>query len=344
MATYDPLIRVIHAGVDLREHVVSAIETFMADFIETSRPKKAKGSTSSSKNNNGGGWRSSSKKGTTTPPPQTTPPSVEDYVALMNRNKGLLYTYLHEVAKNCPDLREQFRTWAHGVVSEFRQSRAEAVGAGAASESLQALYASLSADQREAVLPQLNAHAVYLSKLNDLSTERMQRVLDSLETSSSGSSSESSSPRRLSGGDSRPSMAAGPGVYLMRWESLLDATVITPAAQGGVRTGHDVKGLKAGGKTTATGEKGGGGGGGGGALDAGALARAKDANVPAAPDVSVVMDALGDGFRGMVNGKIKREGAVTGLEKTSGEMKRVEGDDDGMGQLIGGVEGVAVSG
>lgn len=336
VATYDPLIRAIHAGIDLREHVVSAIETFMADLIETSRPKKVKGSSS------GSGWRSKKSSGSTTP--TTRPPSVEDYVALINRNKGLLYTYLHVFASNCVDLREQFRSWAHGVIGEFRQSRAEPSGAGEVNKSLQELYASLPADQRAPVLTRLNAHAVYLAELNQLSTQRMQRVLDSLsEESASGSgsggstaSSKESSPRESGG--SRPS-ETGPGVYLMRWESLLDATLITPSAKGegdSVRTGRDVKGLKAGGKTTAAGEKGSAG------WDAGALAKAEDASIPAAPDVNIVMEALGGGFRGLVNEKIKQEGAIAGLEK--GDEKKTPEGDDGLGDLIGGIEGVAVTG
>lgn len=304
--TYEPLIRALHEGVDLREHVTS-LETFVGDFIETSKPKKV---------NDG----SASKKLGKTKSQETRPPSVEEYVALLRRSKGLLFEYLHQFAQNCAGLRGMFQQWAHVILKEFKQPRENADGAGAIDNDLQNLYGQLPADRQREVLSTLDAHAKYLSRLDALSEQRMQRVLDQLQkeaaqderpsktnkSSSSKSSSSSSSPRASSSGG--PSMS-GPGVYLMRWEALLDETLITPAtASGSLRYGRDVKGEKAQGKTVPEGLQGG--------WDAGAIARQEERAVPAAPDLRGVMALLGEGFRELVNAKVGQVGP--------GESKKVD--------------------
>lgn len=317
VATYEPFIRAIHESMDLREHVTAA-ETFLADFIETSKPKQVKG-----------GWRLKNGKAKAQ---DTRPPSVEDYVALIRRNKGLLYKYCHQFAKSCVDLREQFRGWAHLAIDEFRQQHGTG-GGGATSGKLQEMYAALPPETRSTVLASLDAHAAYLGKLDTLSNLRMQRVLDQLDSNeeksgsggSSKSSSKSSSPRVSSGG---PSMS-GPGVYLMRWDALLDETLITPVLpHGPVRRGRDVKGQKAGGKTVAEGVKGG--------WDAGALAKEEDKVVPEAPDVALVMELLGAQFRLMVNEKIGEVGPS--LEQAGYEMNEREGEE-----LVNGVDGIVLA-
>ncbi|KAF3764301.1 hypothetical protein M406DRAFT_43009 [Cryphonectria parasitica EP155] len=284
VSTYEPFIRSIHETLDLREHVTS-VETFVPDFIETSKPKKAE---------------------------ENRPPSVEDYVALLRRNKHLFYNYCHDFAKNCTDLRERFQTWAHIVVGKFNQqpNPTRPDGAGAMNDELQDLYTQLPTEAQEKVLAALNVHASYLSKLDTLSSLRMQRP-----------SSRAASPRRTDLGE--PSMT-GPGVYLMRWESLLDETLITPAVPSGpVRHGKDVKGQKAWGKTVAEDLKGG--------WDAGAIASEEDRVVPLAPDSKLVVDVLGQQFRDLVNDKIEdvvpaaRENTATVLRSVQESALEVEG-------------------
>lgn len=297
VATYEPMIRNIHESIDLREHI-TAVEVFMADFIETSKPKKVKS-----------GWKFKTAKAKVG---DTRPPSVEDYVALIQRNKQLVFNYLHQFAKNCTDLREQFRGWVHVGIKEFRQrqesnQRSEQDKADTLGDKLQRMYSQLPDDSQSDVLARLNAHASYLSKLDELSETRMQCVMDQLARqdvgadkaapsksgNSSTKSSATSSPRISTGG---PNMS-GPGVYLMRWDALLDKTTITPATpHGPVRTGKNVKGRKAWGKTISESVKGG--------WDAGAIAREEEDAVPDAPNVDIVMDMLGDQFRALVNEKI----------------------------------------
>lgn len=299
VATYEPFIRKIHESVDLREHI-TAVETFVADFIETSKPKKVQAKS---------GWKFKTAK---TKADDTRPPSVEDYVALIRRHKQMVFNYLHQFAKNCTDLREQFRGWVHLGITEFRQRQessqpSEQGQAATLSHKLQRMYSQLPGDAQGRILARLNAHAAYLSKLDDLSKTRMQSVMDQLarqdaegdKTASSKSgnsstkSSANSSPRISNGG---PNMS-GPGVYLMRWDALLEQTIVTPATMyGPVRTGKDVKGRKAWGKTISESVKGG--------WDAGAIAREEANAVPGAPDVDIVMEMLGDQFRDLVNEKI----------------------------------------
>lgn len=297
VTTYEPFIRNIHESMDLREHI-TAMEQFMADFIETSKPKKIKS-----------GWKFKTSKAKTE---EMRPPSVEDYVALIRRNKQLVFNYLHQFAKNCTELREQFRGWAHLGIREFRGQHEfnepnDQDGANALNHKLQHMYSKLSDSSKRDVLARLNAHASYLSKLDELSELRMQRVMDQLAKqdvegedavpSKSGNGSNKSSadpsPRSSTGG---PNMS-GPGVYLMRWDALLDETLVTPATPNGrVRTGKDVKGRKAWGKTISSTVKGG--------WDAGAMAKEEDSVVPNAPNVDIVVEMLGDQFKDLVNEKI----------------------------------------
>lgn len=335
VGTYEPLIRALHEGVDLREHVAS-MEKFIGDFIETSKPKKVV--------NASAGWKLGKAK-SQQQEQETRPPSVEEYVALLRRNKGLLFAYCHDFAKNCTGLRGMFQQWAHVVLDEFKQPRQDADGAGAIDGDLQDLFGKLPAEKQKEVLPTLDSHASYLAQLDELSQERMQRVLVQLgqeateddkpsktsktSSSSKSSSSSSSSPRASS--SNIPSMS-GPGVYLMRWDSLLDDTIITPATTNGpLRHGRDVKGQKAQGKTISEGVKDGG-------WDVGAVMRQESSAVPVAPDVREVMGLLGEGFRGVVNGKIGKVGPGES-EKVDVLMNSKEGE-----KLRNGVEGVILAG
>lgn len=284
VSSFDNIIRVIHNKVDLREHI-SAMESFLNDVIETSKPKKA---------DNG-------KKGDSK---VTTPPTVEDYTLLLRRNRHLLYRYLHQFAENCPDIREKFRKWANDTIKQFRQAHAAGesakvqngsangsavgekeakvareatTGAGAMSEIFQSMFTELPEDTKQAVLQSLDAHRQYLSSLEDISTDRMRRILNKI--------SDEASPESGS--------MSGPGVYLIRWQTLLDDTLITPETiKGPIRHGKDVKGFRTLGKTVAVGAK--------DSWDAGAITEQEESIIPEAPDVTVVWRAFESQFKAVV--------------------------------------------
>ncbi|KAK2597258.1 hypothetical protein N8I77_013118 [Diaporthe amygdali] len=303
VSAYEPFIRSLHGSLDLRPHVTS-LEAFLNDFIETSKPKQVK-------NRDGGKWKNLGSGSGKNTPVQTRPPSVEDYVALLRRNRHLLYKYLHQFAENCTDVREKFRNWANGTVHNFRNAgETEAANsggarpgaAGAVSGSLQEIFTQLPPETQQSVLAGLDSHAAYLSKASSVSMQRMQRILDALNDGSSKvDEKEGSSKRNTPRGSSEGDDMSGPGVYLMRWESLLDSTLITPATpHGPVRKGRDVKGEKVSGKIGPEGVKEG--------WDAGAIAKQEDSAVPQAPDVSVVMEALGESFREVVREAVGQVG------------------------------------
>lgn len=307
--SFEPIIRAIHEKVDIREHL-SAMEKFLNDFIGTSRPKK----------NQGGGRK-------TTSIPYT--PSVEDYVRLLQRNKHLLYNWLHHITANCPDVGEQFRAWAKDMIKEFRQGKTapnqerqdksdqeasgEATGirhtgAGDMSSAFQSLYAGLPITTQKSVLNALDSHAKYLTDLENLSTARMQRLIDNMAlgdpiTSKSGTSTPkrpgatagASTPVSLTGTNTPSHLSSmnGPGMFLCRWQELLDRTLVTPATpKGPPRTGKDVKANTALGKAGA-----------GGATDnwqASFLAFEAEKDVPAPPDVQAVVRAFEAAFRNLL--------------------------------------------
>lgn len=325
VGSFEPIIRTIHEKIDIREHL-SAGETFVNDFISTSKPKKRRNGVKESE-------------------PVDLAPSVEDYVRLLQRNRQLLYNWLHQVASSCPDIRESFRTWCKSTVKgSFAQNGRKSddpnisvppesgtpdslgrppqankklAGAGDMSPALQDIVRDLGGDVQKEVIPALDAHAAYLTELEELSVERMQRVLDNLGNTDSGvgtskQSSGLNTPKQSSGmstpkqslGANTPSKAVsmcGPGMFISRWQALLNRTAITSATpMGALRSGKDVKGSSAEGKTGVSAPK--------DTWDSESLARQAEADVPEPPDVDAVVRALGPGFRAVVVEMVRRQG------------------------------------
>jgi hypothetical protein len=250
IAAFEPLIRGIHDNVDLSEHM-DANQALLDDFIRTSQVKKTASPGCSGKKQT---YRL---------------PSVEDYVNLVHRNRGVLYKFLHHLVSKCPEVAESFRTTIKAHMLEFRV-RTEPSSLDMKS-SLDSLVAALPESDREKVLAALDSHVGYLTSIQIISSIRMQQILD------------------RSGLDN----LCGPGIYLARWQSLLDETVITPAtAEGQIRHGKDVKHISAQGKSGST-EK---------IICKDDETARKQAieDVPDAPDVKIVVDCLGNQFRNLI--------------------------------------------
>ncbi|OTB01393.1 hypothetical protein M426DRAFT_64152 [Hypoxylon sp. CI-4A] len=252
VSVFEPMIRAIHKNVDLRKHI-SSVESFLTDLIETSKPKKQ---------DNG-----------------TRPPSVEDYVALLKRNRRLGYDYLHDFAKGCPDLLTTWLQWSNESLEYFRQksdnknNNTITSPSDEVNKSLQNLFTELPKDKQNDIKTAIDAHATYLSTLEDMSKARTQSIIDTEEKADGNMS--------------------GPGVYITRWHCLLDETVVTPfSPRGPPRNGKNVKGIKALGKTEAIASS--------ETWDTNAITEQEELAQLDAPDVSLVLDTLGPQFRRLV--------------------------------------------
>ncbi|KAG6291856.1 hypothetical protein E4U09_003662 [Claviceps aff. purpurea] len=275
VTAYNPIIRAVHANIDLRDHF-DAMQAFLEDFLKTGRrgPATADNGSGVAKEQEGSQADQDGKKRDS---------SVEDYFALLMRHRGSLYKWVHALASQCPDVWESFRVWAKNTLVQF-QARDINSGAGsdgnghghghhgaAASHSildtLNNLYTALDPDTQTKVRTAIDSHAAYLSTQTLVSQARLQYLVTASQSDSSGGST------------------VGPGVYLSRWQSLLDETPITPSQRKGpVRSGRDVKYRTTMGKMGA----------GGNTVDAGEAAHGE---VVEAPDVSVVVGTLGEAFR-----------------------------------------------
>lgn len=255
VSVFEPMIRAIHKNVDLRKHI-SSVESFLTDLIATSKPKKQDDDQA------------------------PVPPSVEDYVALLRRNRQLAYEYLHDFAEGCPELRETWLEWAKDSLKVFRQgSEDNGATAGRMDKQLQDLFDGLPDDKKSSVQVAIDAHAKYLSDLEGTSITRMQRIIDGVD--------EIEETKKVGGN------MTGPGVYITRWHCLLDETIITPSTPiSAPRTGKDVKGSKALGKTEAVASS--------ETWDSDAVTEQEEQMQPDPPDVSAVIDAFEPQFRNLV--------------------------------------------
>ncbi|KAG6293461.1 hypothetical protein E4U46_007584 [Claviceps purpurea] len=273
VTAYNPIIRAVHANIDLRDHF-DAMQAFLEDFLKTGRrgPAAADNGSGVAKEQEGSQADQDGKRGDS---------SVEDYFALLMRHRGSLYKWVHALASQCPDVWESFRVWAKNTLVQFQARDTDSGGGsdgngdgqhGAAAspsilDTLNNLYTALDPDTQTKVRAAIDSHAAYLSTQTLVSQARLQYLVTASQSDSSGGST------------------VGPGVYLSRWQSLLDETPITPSQRKGpVRCGRDVKYKTTMGKMGA----------GGNTVDAGEVAHGE---VVEAPDVSVVVGTLGEAFR-----------------------------------------------
>ncbi len=200
---YDPIIRALHNAADLSGGV-SDLEAFLNDLIKVSTiDGKSKGA-------------------------DAKLPTVEDYVTLLQKHQGSSHRFIHQVLKNGKELSVWYHGYAAHAAEQYQQKSSlvlddnEGVGAAAAGDftpKLQTLLSTLSERDKTAVLQEIDAHASYLSSLTTASTDSMKTII-----------------RNLAAGRSETSK--GPGMYLARWQWLMDETPITPATSGGpVRSG-----------------------------------------------------------------------------------------------------------
>ncbi|KAI1828172.1 hypothetical protein F4861DRAFT_489004 [Xylaria intraflava] len=275
LGVFDPMIRVVHKNVDLRKHL-AATESFLTDFIKTTKPKKPK-----------------AQKGDSRP----SAPSVKDFVQLVKRNRHLLWKYLHDFCSGCPDLRDTWRGWMKDTIKDFRQKpqsdtlerdapipeESQTAKVSDIETWLQDIFSKLPDARKRTTFEQIDAHSQYLASLGELSVTTMQMVIDDIHGSNHTDTSM-------------------PAVYTSRWQSLLEDTLITPSQpEGPLRYGKDVRDLRATRKPDQSGNS--------NALKTNAIVltqQPKSSNLKP-PDVSLVVGELGPHFKRMV-ADISRDG------------------------------------
>lgn len=200
LPAYDPIIRGLHQAYDLSSGV-SDLENFLNDLIGVSTVKS----------------KSEVAK----------PPSVEDFCRLLQKHQGSSHRFIHQVLKNNKDLSQRYYDYAVHAARQYRQETERAIddestgtaAAGDFTPNLESLFSNLPEADRNEVLGEIDNHAEYLFALIHSSTQSMITVI-----------------HHLAEGES--DIQRGPGMYLSRWQALMDETPITPANPGGpVRSG-----------------------------------------------------------------------------------------------------------
>ncbi|KAH8901469.1 hypothetical protein GQ53DRAFT_611250, partial [Thozetella sp. PMI_491] len=147
-------------------------------------------------------------------------PSIENFVGLLKRQLPFTWGMLHDGAKKCPSLAEDIKKLCQNALSQFPSeglSNSNDVPRELALALLDA-FDQLPPREQGTARSALDAHAAYLSRLRETSLKQLQQILKE---------------------DSKTSL--GSGLIIPRWESLLDATRITPATiRGPVRRGREV--------------------------------------------------------------------------------------------------------
>jgi hypothetical protein len=277
VTAYDPIIRQCHNAIDLSGTLFD-FENFLTDLLKISKgcelnastaaaglsrpstPKLMASRPSTPKPSPGGG-RKSAEEGRS---PKAVP-SVDDYIKLLRKHQGASHKFLHQAVKNDRALADKWVTYAKDAVAQFRGPTKDDGGAGEMTSALQKMFSSLPEEQQKLVLDTLDSYTAYTMALTSSSQDKWS----SLSSTSSPSATTS----------------AGPGIYLAKWQHLLDSTTITPAtAEGPVRTGRDksVREKVGVGVETAGGRE-------------GAALRSRD-DGPEPPDVGLVIESLSKPF------------------------------------------------
>jgi hypothetical protein len=236
---YDPVIRGMHNSINL-SGTVGDMEHFIRDMIKLGRIQ-------------------TDSRG------HSTVPSIGDFVMLLRKHQFSCHTFIHQACKNGPELTDWYLIWSKTAAAEFKRPGAGSAGkepadAGKLNDDLTKLFANLSAEKQQAIVPILDAQIKYLEEMHSSSRERLKAVLRSPPSKeksiasiflregsrpASRAGSRASSPAPPSPHDQESthkdpnaptpvvSSDAGPGAFLSRWQDILDNTPITSHSQQG---------------------------------------------------------------------------------------------------------------
>lgn len=116
--------------------------------------------------------------------------------------------------------------YAAHAAKQYRVEKVDSVGsdetaAGDFTTQLQTLFSKLPEEDRPQVIQEIDEHAEYLFVLTQKSTSRMQTVIRNVA-------------------EAKSENLPGPGIFLSKWQTLMDDTRITPiTSSGSVRNGDD---------------------------------------------------------------------------------------------------------
>lgn len=195
---YDPIIRALHNAVDLSGGTAD-LQSFLHDLVEMSR------------------FSAKSDK---------QAPKVEDFAKLLKKHQGSSHRFIHQALKNGKELTQWYRGYAKHAAAQYRQKSGDIpvtkIGVAAAGDltpALEDLVSKLAEEDVKTVAKELDAHGEYLRELSKASENRMKAVIKNMAAE-------------------RSDMTYGPGIFLAKWQALMDATSITPAtAEGPIRHG-----------------------------------------------------------------------------------------------------------
>jgi hypothetical protein len=246
---YEPIIRALHSAVDLSSSTAD-LQAFLNDLVDMSR-LSAKGG-------------------------DKQPPKVEDFVRLLKKHQGSSHRFINQALKNGKELTEWYRAYVEHAASQYRQKTDRVLApsdngiaaAGDMTPELDNLVGNLSEGDRKTVIKELDTHAEYLQALAQVSEQRLKTVVKNTA-------------------DGKSEVSYGPGMFLAKWQSLMDETHITPAApRGPVRYGGSDSVIEAT-RVDVDGSKKG----------AAAPSEKEGASEPTPPDVETTIRLLQPGFR-----------------------------------------------
>lgn len=199
---YDPIIRALHQAADLSGSV-SDLESFLNDLIKIASVDGKNG--------------------------KSTPPRVEDFCHLLHKHQGSSHRFIHQVVKNGKGLKQWYYEYSAHAAKQYRQektgepenAKASQTAAGDFTPQLKTLISKLSKEDRSEVIQEIDKHTEYLSVLTQNSITRMKAIILNLS-------------------ETKAETSRGPGMFLSKWQTLMDESPITPATpEGTVRHGSD---------------------------------------------------------------------------------------------------------
>lgn len=163
VGVYEPMIRDIHANIDLTEHLDN-MRAFIDDFLAVSASKSVEGTEG-----------------------EYELPTVGDYVELLKRHRGSVYAWLHQSSLKCPQVRDQVREWAKGTVRAFRPEDSPGnIGASSLLDRLEVLFEALPGEKQDEIRRVLDQHAIYLEALEANSSRRVEATAQDRAEMASG--------------------------------------------------------------------------------------------------------------------------------------------------------------